>query len=142
MHLTLNCDGASRGNPGLAATGFVIRDDSGRVIDSGGTFLGVETNNWAEYQAVIEALGRILSISPKVESVDVYLDSQLVVEQLNGHYRVKKESLRSLFADINSLTSRIGNVKFHHVPRELNKEADGQANKVLDEREKDGRENF
>ncbi len=135
MHLKLNCDGASRGNPGLASTGYVVRDDADRIIAQGGTFLGIATNNFAEYNAVIEGLERVIKdFSGKTVDLDVFLDSKLVVEQMNGHYKVKNSTLIPLFGRIKKLVTEIGDVRFQHVPRSYNKLADSEANKVLDSR--------
>lgn len=135
MHLKLNCDGASRGNPGLASTGYVIRDDSDGIIAKGGTFLGVATNNFAEYNAVIEGLERVFALYPDQKiDLDIFLDSKLVVEQMNGHYKVKNPTLLPLFFKIKNLVNEIENVRFQHVPRTYNKLADSEANKVLDSR--------
>lgn len=129
------CDGGARGNPGPAAYGCVI----GNVEISG--YLGHATNNQAEYQAVIHALewiknnfkGPALWQGGQIPNVKFYLDSQLIVEQLNGRYRVKNEGLAPLYWQARDLIVELGGrVVFQHIPRLQNKKADALVNKILD----------
>lgn len=136
MHVNLYCDGAARGNPGPASYGFVVKDQAGKTIVFDRGFLGQKTNNEAEYQAVIEGLGKIATIykdqDKRVFFVDVRLDSQLVVEQLNGHFRIKEGRLRDLLLKVRELEGNFGGVSYHWIPRHENKEADSLANQALD----------
>lgn len=126
-------DGASRGNPGPASYGFVIIDSSGKHLEKVGEKIGVATNNFAEYSAVLEAL-RLISQKHKNTSlaVDFYMDSKLVVEQLSGRYKIKSLNLKPLIDQIRILENSLGKVSYHHIPRTQNKEADLLANMALD----------
>lgn len=126
-------DGGSRGNPGKSATGFVLFDESGDVVEQGGSFLGVTTNNQAEYQAVREGLEAALQRGWR--AVEFRIDSLLVVNQLNGVYKVKNRDLWPVHEHIKELVSRFERVRFVHVSRELNQLADGMVNRILDEHE-------
>jgi ribonuclease HI len=134
----LYTDGGARGNPGPAAAGMVIYDDEGNLIEKFSSFLGSNlTNNQAEYQAVILGLGRIQKIinDPKelLEiMVEVRMDSELIVQQVKGSYQVKNAGLKPLFAKLWTLISDFKEVKFRHVPRANNKEADKLVNLELD----------
>jgi len=123
-------DGGSRGNPGPAASGYVLIDTTNSVIAEGGTFLGITTNNIAEYQAVYLALEKAIELGATV--VDMRLDSQLIVSQMNGVYRVKSEDLLPIYGRIQDLLKRFDKVTFTHVMREYNTLADGMVNKILD----------
>jgi ribonuclease HI len=133
--ITIHTDGGSRGNPGPAASAFVVEKD-GIIIGEGSKYLGTTTNNVAEYSAVIIALEWLLS-SPVIKSelliVNFLLDSELVVRQINGIYKVKDENLKSLFDKTIGLI-KLFNIKvnFIHVRREENKRADFLVNKELD----------
>lgn len=129
--LFINADGGSRGNPGPSAAGFVMKDSSERLIFEGGKYLGVTTNNQAEYYAVRLALEKAREYAAK--KVTFRLDSQLVVNQLNGLYQVRNRDLWPIYAYIKDLTQHFKEVIFTHVRREFNKEADAMVNKVLDE---------
>ncbi|HMR72978.1 MAG TPA: ribonuclease HI family protein, partial [Candidatus Saccharibacteria bacterium] len=124
------CDGGSRGNPGPAASGYVLLDTSETVIAEGGTFLGITTNNIAEYQALYLALQKALELGATV--VDMHLDSLLVVNQMNGIYRVKNNELLPIYNRIKELIVQFDRVTFTHVMREYNTLADGMVNKILD----------
>ncbi|MFC1789881.1 ribonuclease HI family protein [Patescibacteria group bacterium] len=131
------CDGGARGNPGPAAVGFVVYDSSKKVIFKGNRFIGIATNNVAEYSAVIEALKWFLSKrkeeSPKM-TVRFSLDSLLVVNQLNGIYKIKNLTLKKLVIMVRGLERKIGaNFFYYHSARESNKVADGLVNEALDE---------
>ena len=123
-------DGASRGNPGPAAIGAVIKDEHGRPITSISRPIGRTTNNQAEYQAVIAALERAISLG--ASQVDVRSDSELLVKQITGHYRVKAASIKPLYQQVKQLLSQLEGFTVTHIPREQNKEADNLANKALE----------
>jgi len=123
-------DGGARGNPGPAAFGFVIKRDS-KVIKEGYGYIGIATNNVAEYTAVIEALSWLENRFPKADLV-LYLDSKLVVSQLVGVYKVKNSKIRDLIFNIRTLEVNFGQISFRHIPREQNKEADRLVNQALD----------
>jgi len=129
-------DGGSRGNPGPAALGVVISDSKGNTLKAYGEYIGKTTNNDAEYQAVIYALKKIKALigkkNTKTAKVNVYSDSQLLVNQLNGTYKIKEEHIAKLFIEVWNLKVDFGEVTFSHVPREKNKEADAMVNKALD----------
>jgi ribonuclease HI len=129
--LIIYADGGSRGNPGPSASGFVIQDAEERLIFEGGKYLGITTNNQAEYQAVKLALEKALELSPK--KISFRLDSQLVVNQLNGVYQIRNRDLWPIHASIKDLAKRFPKVTFTHVRREFNKEADAMVNKILDQ---------
>ncbi len=131
--LTIFTDGASRGNPGPASTGFVIKN-SHETIFSGGSFLGVATNNTAEYSAIIEAFEKVVMLDSNCNqtTLNFKLDSKLAVEQLSGRYKIKNTNLRDFFIKIKQLENMFARVTYQHIPRELNHEADTQANLVLD----------
>lgn len=129
--IVLRTDGGSRGNPGPAGVGFVIEQD-GEIICRGGRFIGVETNNVAEYQALIWGLENVAAMGHS--SVTVFADSELLVKQINGQYRVKNEGLKPLFADALKLLRAFSGFKVVHVRRENNAEADEMANQAMDTR--------
>lgn len=124
-------DGGSRGNPGPSAAGFVVMDTSEATLFEGGKYLGVTTNNQAEYQAVCLGLEKAHEMGAKV--VDFRLDSLLVVNQLNGIYQIKNHELWPIYSRIKDLCEVFDKVTFKHVRREFNKLADGMVNKILDE---------
>ena len=132
--LTIHTDGGARGNPGPAAIGVVIERD-GKLIHEFGKTIGDTTNNVAEYTAVIEALNKIreLGIMNKELKIYFFLDSKLVVEQLNGNYKIKDAKLRELSLKIRMLEQESGGVIIYsYTPRENNKQADLQVNLALD----------
>jgi ribonuclease HI len=128
--VVVHTDGASRGNPGPAAIGVVIAEPSGRVLVEFGESLAPTTNNVAEYTAVVRALERAAVLGAR--RVQVMMDSQLVVRQLNGSYRVKHRDMLPLYRKVLELIQRFEQVSFEHVPREENVEADRLANQALD----------
>lgn len=132
--LILRTDGASRGNPGHAAAGVVIERADGTPLARGKTYLGVMTNNQAEYRALILGLKAVARYAPS--AVRVLLDSELVVRQMTGQYRVKDETLRPLYEEARVLAGALPNVGFAHVPRGQNAAADALANAALDERDR------
>lgn len=123
-------DGGSRGNPGPSASGFVILDKNEHVVVKKGTYLGVTTNNQAEYQAVKLGLEEALNLG--VRKLHVYLDSLLVVNQMLGIYKVRNRDLWPIHAAIKDLSKRFESIEFTHVPREMNKLADKAVNDALD----------
>jgi ribonuclease HI len=133
-------DGGSRGNPGKAGIGVVVCNERGQEIKKFGEYLGDNfTNNDAEYQAIIFALKKVRSIFGKVLSEDMDLeirsDSELVVKQLNGEYRLLDPKIQSYFIEVWNLKFDFKSVKFKHIPREKNKEADRLVNEALDQKE-------
>ena len=123
-------DGASRGNPGPAAIGGVVRDPTTGEVQTISKRLAPTTNNVAEYTAVIEALKLARRLG--AESVELQADSELVVKQLQGRYKVKKEHLVPLYEEALALLRSFSAHKLRHIPREQNKLADGLANQALD----------
>ena len=130
--LLLYTDGGARNNPGPAATGFLIKDEEGEVVKKGGKFLGVATNNEAEYQALIEGLKAAKEFNPR--HLDCFLDSSLAVNQLNGVFKIKEARLRELVFEAKSLEQGLASVRYQYIPREENKEADAIVNQILDEK--------
>jgi len=124
-------DGGSRGNPGPSSTGYVIYDQRENELARGGTYLGIATNNQAEYLAVKEGLDRAKELG--AQKVDYYLDSMLVVKQMSGEYKIKNKDLWPIHQSIKDLSSEFDNVSFTHVRREKNKVADSIVNEVLDD---------
>jgi ribonuclease HI len=127
--LTVYTDGASSGNPGPASIGAVIRDGQGRVVSRISRRIGYATNNQAEYRAIIAALEEALRLG--AEEVDIKSDSELVVKQLKGRYRVKKATLRPLYQEVVRLIGSLKAFTITHIPREQNREADRLAGKAL-----------
>lgn len=132
MKLTVYADGASRGNPGRAAIGASIRDESGTEIATVSQAIGVATNNQAEYRAAIAGVERAATLG--ATAIELRMDSQLVVRQLSGRYRVKNALLQPLFSALLQALDRIGPWTVGHVPRALNARADALANVALDGR--------
>ena len=141
--LFINTDGGSRGNPGPAAIGIVFFDADDKELHSHHQCIGSATNNEAEYGAIIKAL-ELLTKSEWFSSNNISdkkvicrLDSQLVVEQINGNYKVKQDHLKALIAQIRELIEQIHlDIQFIHIPREQNKRADKLVNLALDEKQK------
>ncbi len=128
----VNSDGGARGNPGPAGIGVVVRAPDGSVAASGGAYIGETTNNIAEYRALLWGLAIAADLG--ASDVLVRADSELVVKQLNGAYRVKNEGLKPLFVQAQESRRRFGRVVFEHVRREDNAEADALANEAMDGR--------
>lgn len=126
-------DGGSRGNPGKAACAFVVYDDAGNLREKRGKYLGIATNNEAEYQGVIEAISYLRTLSDLSDlKANFFLDSQLVVNQLNGLWKIKEPRMRDLLLRIRELQQGIRNLTFTYVPREQNTVADALLNETLD----------
>ncbi len=128
--LIIHVDGASRGNPGTAGAGAILKNIQGGVLKKLRRFLGKATNNVAEYEALILALKE--SSAMGVKKVYLHADSELVVKQVLGIYKVKNETLKKLHAEVLSLLKNFTEFKIRHVPREQNKEADKLANEAID----------
>lgn len=122
-------DGGARGNPGPSGLGVAIYQD-GKIFHKHYAFLGVKTNNQAEYQAVIHALQ--IAKEHHADSVNIFADSKLIVEQLKGNYRVKNPELSKLFVQVWNLKQAFQSVHFFHIPRTRNKVADKLANEAMD----------
>ena len=123
-------DGASRGNPGSAAIGVAIKNKRGRFITFISQRIGRATNNQAEYRAIIAALEETIRLG--VKQVEIKTDSELVVKQINGEYRVKKATLKPLYQQVKQLQSQFKDFTITHILRRQNTEADKLANKALD----------
>ena len=132
MRLIIYTDGGARGNPGPAGIGAVFYDEAGEVKKEISEYLGKTTNNQAEYKAVLRSLEEAKKLGAK--ELEFYIDSELVVKQLNGEYKVKNKDLQPLFVQIYNLTLEFKKVNFSHVRREKNKEADKLANRAMDSR--------
>ena len=130
MKLTIYTDGGARNNPGPAATGVVIKDASGNIVTAYGEYLGKQTNNYAEYMAVISGLKKAKELG--ATEVACIADSKLVVEQLNRRWKVKEPTLQKLFVVAWNLIHQFKKVTFSHILRAGNKEADAEVNKILD----------
>lgn len=129
---TLYTDGGARGNPGPAATGIVIKDESNKTIAAYGEYLGNTTNNIAEYSALISALKKAKTLGGT--KVICRADSKLVIEQVSGRWKVKEPHLQTLVLEAYTLLQGFKNgYSLQHIPREKNKEADAEVNKVLDQ---------
>jgi ribonuclease HI len=128
--LVIFTDGGARGNPGPSACGVYIMDEHGKVVKEHGRFLGHQTNNFAEYTAIIDALMHAHELG--AEEVTMFMDSELAVKQLNGEYRVRNPGLGVLFMKVHNLRLQFRKVTFSHVRREKNKEADRLVNEAID----------
>jgi len=132
MKAKLFTDGGSRGNPGPSAIGGVLYADDNKIIDTFSEYTGEGTNNQAEYNALLTGLE--LAQEHGIDEIDCFLDSELVVKQLNKEYKVKDEELAKVFVKIWNLSQTFKEVTYSHVRREFNKEADAMVNKALDAR--------
>lgn len=132
----MHTDGGARGNPGPAGIGVVITDPSGKVLAELSEYIGAQTNNYAEYEALIQGLLRAQKLFGSVlreMQVEVRMDSELVVRQLNGIYKVKEPTLKEKFATVAKLRQEVcPNATFVHVYREQNKHADQLVNAAID----------
>lgn len=129
----LYTDGGSRGNPGHSACAYVICNMDGSVVEKSGFFIGRTTNNQAEYQGLIRGLRRTRDLG--VKKLSVFMDSELVINQAKGLYKVKNLDLGPLKSEVDGLAAAFDKITFTHVPRELNKPADSEVNRILDEHE-------
>lgn len=130
MKLVIFSDGGARGNPGPAATGIVIKNAFGETLAKFGEYLGEQTNNYAEYSALIAGLKKAKEL--KATEVECVLDSELVVKQMNREYKVKEPTLQKLFIQAWNSASVFKKITYRHTLRENNKEADAILNKILD----------
>ena len=128
--LIIHTDGGARGNPGPAGLGVYITDPDGNVVMEHSRYLGEKTNNQAEYLAVVDALEHATQLG--ADEVDLFLDSELVVKQLHGEYRVKNKGLAPLFVRVWNLSTGFKKVRYTHVRRERNKDADRLVNEAID----------
>ena len=133
-NIIIYTDGGSRGNPGKAAIGVVVLEEGGSVLQKFGEYLGDGlTNNEAEYRAVLAAFKKLHElIHPAETAVEVRSDSELLVNQMSGRYKIKNENIRSFVVSINRLTEDFAKVMYIAIPREQNKEADKLVNAALD----------
>ena len=130
MKAKLSTDGGARGNPGPAAFGYVLETDDGTVLAAHGETIGVATNNVAEYRALVEGLRKAGEL--EVDEVEVVSDSELLVRQMSGDYKVKNEALRRLYEEATELADRMKKVTYTAVRREHNELADRLVNEALD----------
>lgn len=130
MKLITFTDGGARGNPGPAAAGMVIKNEAGETLAAYGEYLGRQTNNFAEYSALLSALKKAKELG--ATEVDCVLDSELVVKQMRGEYRVKQPALQKLFVQVYNAAAQFKKISYRHIRRESNKEADAEVNKALD----------
>jgi ribonuclease HI len=131
--LLIYTDGAARGNPGPAGLGAILRDaETGEVLAELARFLGLRTNNYAEWTAVEDALREALTLG--ATHVDLRMDSELVARQISGRYRVKHPDLKPIHARVMEMLGQLGGYTVGHVPRELNQDADRLSNVAIDER--------
>ena len=128
--LIIYTDGAARGNPGPAAIGVIIRDESGNTVASISRRLGVTTNNQAEYKAIIAGLEKAISLGAR--RIMIKADSELAVKQINGQYKIKNTALRPLYQEIVRLIGSLESFSITNIPRKQNSAADALANKALD----------
>ena len=134
----IHADGGARGNPGPAAIGAVIEDEKGKVLKEISEYIGETTNNEAEYRAVITALKKLKALIGKAEAkkahVWIYADSELLVQQMNGHYKIDNANIQKFFLELWKLKIDFGKATFEAVPRAQNREADRLVNAALDEK--------
>jgi len=130
VNARLSTDGGARGNPGPAAYGYVLETEDGTVLAAHGEAIGVATNNVAEYRALVEGLRKAVEL--QVDELEVVSDSELLVHQMRGDYKVKNEALRELWLDANDLERKLGKVTYTAVRREHNELADRLVNEALD----------
>lgn len=130
MKVTTFTDGGARGNPGPAGAGIVIKDVDDKKIASYGVYLGNQTNNYAEYSALLSALQKAKELG--ATEVDCVLDSELVVKQMQGEYKVKEPTLQKLWVQVYNISQQFKKVTYRHVLRAYNKEADAEVNKAID----------
>jgi ribonuclease HI len=128
--LTVNVDGGARGNPGPAAIGVVVRDSEGEVIEERGERIGRATNNVAEYKALL--LGIEVAAAHGAEHLDLVGDSELIVRQVEGRYKVKDATMKELHAEVKKALAGFDSWAIHHVRREKNADADRLVNAALD----------
>lgn len=128
--LVIYTDGGARGNPGPAGIGAVLKNEDGKIVATISRYIGETTNNQAEYRAVIVALEKASEFG--VEEIEIFMDSELVVNQLNQKFKVKNKGLAPLFVETWNLSLGFKKITYRHVRREMNKEADKLVNKAID----------
>lgn len=128
--LTINVDGGARGNPGPAAIGVVVRNDDGAVVEAVGETIGRATNNVAEYKAMLRGLE--LALAHGADEVEMIGDSELIIRQIEGRYKVKKADLKPFHAEAKDLLEKFDRWTVRHVKREQNSDADALVNQALD----------
>ena len=126
----LFCDGGSRGNPGITGTGAVLYDSRKKELGRAGGTCGIQTNNFAEYMALISGLN--LAQKNNITNLKIFLDSKLLVEQMKGKWKIKNWNLRPLFEKAQALSENFAKISFFHIPREKNTVADTIANQMMD----------
>jgi ribonuclease HI len=126
----LSTDGGARGNPGPAAYAYVLEAEDGTVLAAHGETIGVATNNVAEYRALVEGLRKAVELH--VDGLEVVSDSELVVHQMRGEWKIKNDALRALWEEAQDLAAQLGNVRYKAVRREHNELADRLVNEALD----------
>ncbi len=131
-HLKIFTDGGSRGNPGPAASGAVLYAENGEVVATASKYLGRDTNNQAEYTAIVIGLEKAKELG--AQTVELCMDSELAVKQLKGEYKVKNPEIAKRFLEVKNLLTQFDHVQIKHVRREFNKAADALVNEVLDAR--------
>jgi ribonuclease HI len=131
MKAKLSTDGGARGNPGPAAFAYVLETEDGHVLEAHAETIGVATNNVAEYRALVAGLAKAVELG--VDELEVVSDSELLVKQMRGEYKVRKESLRELSAEAARLAGKLRRVRYKAVRREHNELADRLVNEALDE---------
>jgi len=129
-HVIIHTDGGSRGNPGPAAAAFILTDTGKNIIEGKAFFLGDTTNNVAEYTGLLKALSAAKQAEAK--TLELFSDSELMVRQINGRYRVKSENLKDLYAECTQLLAGFASWRVTHVAREKNKQADAMVNRAMD----------
>ena len=130
MKARLSTDGGARGNPGPAAYGYVLETEDGTVLAAHGEAIGVTTNNVAEYRGLVEGLRKAAEL--QVDELEVVSDSELLVHQMRGDWKVKNDALRELWSEANDLERKLGKVTYTAVRREHNELADSLVNEALD----------
>ncbi len=135
MQFTIHADGGARGNPGPAGAGAVVRDGQGNIVATVSDYLGIRTNNYAEYEAVIQAMRQVHELAKgrlADTTVMVKMDSELVIKQMNGVYKIKHPDMQAQAARLKELAAAMGAIFFAHVPRAQNSDADKLANDAMD----------
>ena len=130
MKARLSTDGGARGNPGPAAYGYVLESEDGHILDARGEAIGIATNNVAEYSALVAGLEKAVELG--VDELEVVSDSELLVKQMRGEYKVKKPALRELWLQAGGLAAQIASISYTAVRREHNELADALVNEALD----------
>lgn len=134
MDLIINTDGGSRGNPGPAAYGYIIKKNGGEILHQEGKILGIQTNNYAEYMGILKALEYVRDhyAHKGPHTIQIVCDSQLAAQQLSGNYKVKNPQIKILFDQVKSVEMTVGQVSYRNVPRAENFLADRLVNIALD----------